>query len=104
MLPRTALLLRVVLENCHPSYQFMDSWHLCLITRLSYKYCATVTAATTTIVIAPMIVITIAVITIIIISAILKANFPNYLMFLRVLSVMSQQPPAVERYNTLHKM
>lgn len=78
----------------------MDGWHLCSITRLSYKYCATLTAATTTIVIAPMIVIAITVI----IFAIGKANFPSYLMFLRVLSVMSQQPPAAEKYNTLHKM
>lgn len=50
-----------------------------------------------------MIVIAITVITVII-FAILKANFPSYLMFLRVLSVMSQQPPVAERYNTLHKM
>ena len=101
MLPWTALLLRVVLKivtlvnslwTAGTSVQLPDC--------MSYKYCATLTAARTTIVIAPMIVIAITVI----IFAILKANFPSYLMFLRVLSVMSQQPPVAERYNTLHKM
>jgi len=45
-----------------------------------------------------MIVIAITVIT----FAIRKANFPSYLMFLRVLSVMSQQPPATQRGTTLY--
>ena len=103
MLPRTALLLMVALENCHPSLQIMDSWHPCSITRLSYKYCATLTAAATTIIIATMIVIAITVIT------------ELFLLFLKQISpviwcssvslwVMSQQPPVAERYNTFHKM